>query len=304
MKLYVGVTDTSWYELLKEEQHDEANFWRPGSSSFKAINENEMFLFKLHSPNDYIVGGGFFVKYLTIPTYLAWEAYGTKNGAKSLTELNDKIGKYRKSNNIDTNPMIGCILLTDVFYFDKEDWIPVPSDWSKSIVQGKTYDSETLAGRKLYNDVLDRLQAKNILHDQQEDITARYTESVTKHRLGQSAFRVLVTEAYQNRCAITGERTLPVLQAAHIKSYASNGPHAVDNGILLKSDFHTLYDVGYLTIDTDYRVNVSPRLHADYDNGKDYYKYHGQKLLILPNNVNQLPSKEYLEWHNENVYLG
>ena len=39
-------------------------------------------------------------------------------------------------------------------------------------------------------------------------------------------------------------------------------------------------------------------------NGKDYYKYHASKLLILPGTVSQRPSAEYLDWHNQNVYLG
>jgi hypothetical protein len=60
----------------------------------------------------------------------------------------------------------------------------------------------------------------------------------------------------------------------------------------------------YLTITTDYKVEVSQRLHNDYGNGKDYYRHHGQPLLILPGQENQIPSKEYLEWHNEHIYLG
>ena len=100
------------------------------------------------------------------------------------------------------------------------------------------------------------------------------------------------------------EKTLPVLQAAHIKPYSEDGPHAVRNGLLLKSDFHTLYDDGYITIDTDYRINVSKQLHDDYGNGKDYYKYDGKRLLILPEKEIEMPSKDFLEWHNENVYLG
>ena len=59
-------------------------------------------------------------------------------------------------------------------------------------------------------------------------------------RLGQGSFRVLVTDAYGRQCAATGERTLPVLQAAHIHPYAVGGPHRVDNGLLLRSDLHTL----------------------------------------------------------------
>ena len=126
---------------------------------------------------------------------------------------------------------------------------------------------------------------------------------MTKHCLGHSAFRVVVTAAYQRRCAITGEKTLPFLEAAHIKPYAAEGPHAVTNGLLFKSDFHTLFDRGYITIDEDYRIYVSRRLHEDYGNSRDYYKYHGKKLLILPEKTMELPSKEFLRWQNENVYL-
>lgn len=75
MKMYVGITDSDWYNTLNELKCDEINFWRPGKSSFKALEKNEMFLFKLHSPQDYIVGGVFFVRYSYVPTYLAWEAF-------------------------------------------------------------------------------------------------------------------------------------------------------------------------------------------------------------------------------------
>ncbi|RPI44481.1 MAG: hypothetical protein EHM59_12710 [Betaproteobacteria bacterium] len=49
-------------------------------------------------------------------------------------------------------------------------------------------------------------------------------EYLMRGRLGQGAFRVLVTDAYQRRCAVTGEKTLPVLEAAHIRPYAEDGP--------------------------------------------------------------------------------
>jgi putative restriction endonuclease len=80
--------------------------------------------------------------------------------------------------------------------------------------------------------------------------------------------------------------------------------HDVTNGILLRSDLHTLFDDGYLTITKDLILEVSHRLHEDYGNGKDYYKYHGAKLLITPDNKLQTPSLELLAWHNEHVYLG
>lgn len=68
---------------------------------------------------------------------------------------------------------------------------------------------------------------------------------------------MVVTDSYQRQCAITGEKTLPALEAAHIKPYAQNVPHSITNGILLKSDFHTLSEGGYITIDKDFRVDIS-----------------------------------------------
>ena len=273
MQIYVGITDYNWFQFLKARKADEVNFWKPGSQPFKALQENDLFLFKLHAPQNYIVGGGYFVKYSLLPTYLAWDAFGEKNGTSSLLDLNIAIEKYRTRNNIVMqNPQIGCIILTDVFYFEKDEWIPAPESFSKSIVQGKRYYTENSDGLRLFQQVQERLEPVVDLGAQAE----RYRESMTKHRLGQGAFRVVVTDAYQRRCAITGEKTLPVLEAAHIKPYSSDGPHSVNNGLLLKSDFHTLFDGGYITIDQDYRIDVSRRLHEDYGNGRDYYKYHGR----------------------------
>ena len=91
-----------------------------------------------------------------------------------------------------------------------------------------------------------------------------------------------VVDAYERRCAISGERTLPVLQAAHIRPYAQEGPHEVSNGLLLRADIHTLFDEGYLTVTPDYRVRVSRRLNADYGNGRIYYAFQDRRLAVLP----------------------
>ncbi len=313
MKMFVGVTDLDWFQILKSENCDEVNFWRPSGKNFKALDPNELFLFKLHHPYNYIVGGGYFVRHSILPSYLAWESFGVKNGAYSLEELNKRIIKYRKTNSSDPNDLqIGCTILTEPFFFEEKDWISVPENFSKNIVQGKTYSTEDTVGQKVYDDVTSRLMAYHLLGQKNITVEAgptdfsqdRYGYSETKHRLGQGAFRVLVTDAYQRRCAVSGERTLPVLEAAHIKPYSKDGEHSVNNGLLLRSDIHTLYDQGYITVDTDYRIDVSRRLNEDYGNGKDYYKYHGQQLLVLPHNIQEMPSKEMLEWHNENVFLG
>lgn len=303
MKIYVGITDKDWYEQLKAQKPEEVNFWKPGSSNFKALQTNDMFLFKLHHPANYIVGGGFFVRFSLLPSFLAWQAFGMKNGTTSYEELQKRINKYRNRNGINgDNAPIGCIILTEPFFFNEHDWIPVPEDWNLNIVQGKTYETNTELGNRLYCQVLEKLRLYNSANFNAQK--ARCAESLTMHRLGQGAFRVVVTEAYQRRCAITGEKTLPVLEAAHIKPFSENGPNDIKNGLLLRSDFHTLFDDGYITINPDFVIEVSKRLNEDYGNGKDYYRFHGSKLQIMPSSSIELPSQEYIMWHNEHCYKG
>lgn len=296
MKAYVGITDFDWYTQLASNSYDEVNFWRPGGgSSFKALEPGDLFLFKLHSPLNYIVGGGFFVSFSILPTFLAWEAFGEKNGTKTLEELERRIAKYKKGDS--SNPNIGCIILSDPFFFPKEEWIPAPIDWHPSIVQGKTYSNDNPVGYHLIESVRERIPyyANGV-----GESSYGYTEG--RYRLGQGGFRILVTDAYNRRCAISGEKTLPVLEAAHIKPYSLEGVHKIDNGILLRKDIHVLLDRGYLTITPTYNIEVSQCLNADYGNGKIYYQYHGLLLSNLPSRENERPSKESLIWHNENIF--
>src|SRR5947208_3780122 len=97
-------------------------------------------------------------------------------------------------------------------------------------------------------------------------------------RLGQGSFRILVTDAYERRCAVTGEKILPVLQAAHIRPVTRGGRHRVQNGLLLRSDFHTLFDKGYLTVTPSLTMRVSSDLRETFHNGADYDGFEGESI--------------------------
>ena len=309
--IYVGVTDNDWYDYLATNQPDELNFWQPGGKqAFRALQPYDLFLFKLHSPLNYIAGGGFFVRHAFLPLSLAWEAFGDKNGAPDYISFAQAIHDHRKSDRkTEPDPVIGCIILTAPFFFDCADWIPVPPDWGRGIQKGKTYRSDSFAGRSLYQQVEERLKRSqchysdpNVIYEPNGN---RYGSGYTAFpRLGQGAFRVMVTEAYHRRCAISGEKTLPVLEAAHIQPYSQQGPHNPNNGLLLRQDIHTLFDRGYLTISEDLHVEVSKRIKEDFGNGREYYSFHGRQLLELPDNLQERTSSHFIRLHNENVYLG
>ncbi|MBS1595976.1 MAG: HNH endonuclease [Bacteroidetes bacterium] len=313
MKFYIGVTDNKWFNYLSQINPEDINFWQPGGSvSFKAVESGAPFLFKLKSPLNAIGGVGFFSSHSFLPLTVAWDIFQNRNGAATYNEFSNSILAYRvdKSN---VNPTIGCIVLTNPIFFKREDWIPTPSNWSNSIVQGKSYNTEELIGNEIWKRLellLQKylpatIQEPSIIGSLLEEPSPRYGKSVlTKVRVGQGAFRVLVTDTYSKRCSITGEKTLPVLEAAHIQPYSDLGPHEISNGILLRSDIHKLFDNGYVTITKDFKVEVSSRIKEEFQNGREYYQYHGKELMILPQEEKHRPNSLYIDWHNNNIYKG
>lgn len=256
MKFFSGVTDNKWFEFLSALQPDEVNFWQPSPTApTKALKPGAPFLFKLKSPNHHIAGGGYFVKFVTAPLSLVWESYEAKNGANSLYELQTLLlPLIAKRGNHSRDPEIGCTVLTHPFFFQRSDWIEADRYFPKNIVRGKGFDSNSSDGAALWSAVRSRLLARTSLRNRRDiaDQDIAYgAERLFQPRLGQSSFRLLVTDAYKRRCSITGEHTLPVLEAAHIKPFSQSRSHEISNGLLLRSDFHKLFDRGYLTVNTD-----------------------------------------------------
>jgi putative restriction endonuclease len=302
MNGYVGVTDFDWFtQLSRQPRIDEVNFWKPGGQQgFGALRPGELFLFKLHAPRNAIVGGGFFAHFTRLPISLAWDAFGIKNGAASLAELRARVERFRRSGTSNEDYSIGCILLEQPFFLPPEAWVPAPADWRPSIVQGKGYDLSVGLGREMWEAVQLGLRRSAAVGVTEAPRFGMPTEVLP--RVGQGSFRVVVTDAYDRRCAITGERTLPVLDAAHIKPYSVTGEHRVSNGLLLRSDLHRLFDRGYVTVRPDFKIQVSRRIREEFENGRLYYAMDGSTLR-LPSRREFRPDPMALEWHLEEVFL-
>lgn len=201
---------------------------------------------------------------------------------------------------------IGCCLIAEARFFAKASWVRAPRNWSPRTQTGAKYDLESGEGQRIWLECLERAAGARAPEDvlQVREPSARYG-APTLHvpRLGQGIFRVKVLDAYGRACAVTGEHSLPVLEAAHIKPYASGGEHAVSNGLSLRSDLHRLFDRGYVTIDDHQRFVVGRRLKEDFENGRSYYGLHG-RALALPSDAGLRPAREALRWHGERVFLG
>ncbi|MBZ5589708.1 MAG: HNH endonuclease [Acidobacteriia bacterium] len=304
MRLYVGITDYDWFWYLKALQPDEVNFWQPGGSrQFRTLEPGGPFLFQLHSPRNFIVGGGFFAHFSLCPTILAWEAFGVKNGATSLEEMRRRIEKYRPGQSeADENHPIGCIILEQPFFFEQDQWIATADYFGRSYGPGRSFDLRAETGAALWKTVRERVAASAAPRIGEE--RPMFGDPVpVRPRLGQGSFRVVVTDIYERRCAITRERVLPVLEAAHIKPVKDGGRHETTNGLLLRSDIHRLFDRGYVTVTPDHRFRVSRKLKEDFHNGEEYLQLAGSELW-LPRAADDRPNREFLEWHADLVFRG
>jgi putative restriction endonuclease len=232
-----------------------------------------------------------------MPCSIAWEAFRESNGARTAQEMRARIMRYRRTDPTDRSDFtIGCRILTQPFFLDEAEWIPVPPSWSPNIVTLKTYSTDDPEGRALWEATQHRrsTSAPALRED-----GPRYGEPILiKPRLGQGAFRLLVTDTYERRCAITRERTLPALDAAHIRPYGEGGEHKASNGLLLRRDIHSLFDTGYVTVTPELRFEVSRRIKEEFENGRDYYALHGREVWV-PENPTLRPDLTALQWHNE-----
>jgi putative restriction endonuclease len=172
----------------------------------------------------------------------------------------------------------------------------------------KTLIDAQASGNAIPNDVADKLEAylaqtlsaQAPITSEQADDPQFDPDSVgderersiraIRVRRGQPAFRTALLEAYGRRCAITGCAVEDVLEAAHITPYLGPLTNHVSNGLLLRTDLHTLFDCGLLAVDPETRIVVI----ADALKASAYAKLDG-KVLRRPKDETNSPSKRNLE---------
>jgi putative restriction endonuclease len=296
--IFVSPTDNSWFDFLAAiPSIDEVNFWKPSAKDFRAIRAGERFAFKLKAPRNAIGGFGVLAESSVLPIGTAWEAFGIKNGVPSLDAFVAAIAQYRVSERVTPSTFIGCRILVEPVFLPSERWLAPPPNWSPNIVGGKAYSTGNSDGAELWEQ-LDSVGFA-IAPGLAESPQARFGEpTLIAPRLGQGAFRVVITELYGRQCALTEGRVLPALDAAHIVPYAEGGSHSKTNGILLRKDIHSVFDAGYATLDSDYRFVVSQKVREVFNNGSEYLRLHGTRLR-LPANPLDHPDKTALRWHND-----
>jgi predicted restriction endonuclease len=116
-------------------------------------------------------------------------------------------------------------------------------------------------------------------------------------RLGQRGFRARLVAAYAGRCAVTGYSALAALEAAHIAPYRGEHSHDVRNGLLLRADIHTLFDLKLLTVTPDWIIHVSQEL-----SDSEYWSLDGKRMAVVPSHEDA-PLPDLLAVHNDSFGL-
>lgn len=316
MHPFIALTDDRWFDFLSTRavggRVDEVNFWQPRATRpMKRMDPGEPVFFRLKRPHYAIAGYGFFAHFQVVPVEEAWSLFGWKNGDDSFAGFLQRIGGYRQEDlSIAANRRkpLGCSLLRDAHFWPDADWMPWGDEqgWKPNIVQGKTERDAHRASLLLGRIAGDAAARPADLADQFEPLEVDERTWVDRHvarREGQGTFKLRLLDSY-GRCAITGERTRPVLDGAHIQPYLGPRSNHVQNGLLLTKEFHALFDEGYVTVTPDYEVRVSSALRDRWNNGVRYYSFDGQPLRRLPDNPVHRPSRAALDWHRQHRFLG
>lgn len=312
---FIANTDKAWFDYLCGRARggyvDEVNFWSPRATRpMKQLGPGEPVFFRLKKPDYAIAGYGFFADFHVLELDEAWSLFGWKNGDPDKLRFLQRIGGYRRLDLLDPRvrrSQLGCTILREAHFWPPHRWIPWGDDmgWSRNIVQGRTDTDAARVG--LLMDQL-RLDAQAPPDEFAErfvplDIDERdLVAADVVRREGQGAFRLRLLRAYEGRCAITGEHTELVLDAAHIQPYRGPRSNHVQNGLLLTKEFHALFDRGYAAVTPDLEVRISPRLRTEWKNGHRYYPYDGARLIQVPAAEPLRPSPEALEWHLKRVF--
>lgn len=181
--------------------------------------------------------------------------------------------KKLNSESIGGNPTKRILISANL---DKEQWEAVATGGIESVLPITETDIDSKASTESFSPA----DAK--------DAKEKVTRAISLRR-GQPKFRKSLLEAYDGKCAISGTPYPPLLEAAHIFPYQGVKTNHVTNGILLRADFHTLFDLGLIGISQDYKVVVSSSLK-----GTDYERYNGTRLN-LPRDEAKHPSLDALK---------
>ena len=301
----------SWYNIVKNEYisagSSATNFWtlkeKDPAPELVHVKPGTLVIYVMpDNGHQLIVGGGYFVSWGEQSPKIAWERFGVRNGSSSYADLLAEI----KRQGGDEHSMLVSSVLFGTFIFSKSETLLVPDEFK---------DEFTASGTRFILSLKEPLglYLKRILRDRRAGLkTDEYSSNwrgiyyLAAKQVEHSdidGFYAAVQAAYGSKCAITGSACLPLLDVANIQPCYSNTFQSVQNGILMRTDFHRLFSEGFMTLcyQGDEAIVIKVSASVDSVGAGDYKRYDGQKLT-LPQDKALWPKREYLEWHRQKCF--
>ncbi|MCJ0980939.1 HNH endonuclease [Rhodococcus sp. ARC_M12] len=145
--------------------------------------------------------------------------------------------------------------------------VPMPSLGRKDLMKLCVHDYSQNSIRELrsveFRNAIDEVALGSpmaVVDAAVRQIRGGHVERLVRARLGQATFRSRLVLAHGLVCAFTGPAPGPALEAAHLYSYASQGQHRDNGGLLMRRDIHALFDRGLLAVGSDNCIKVSPQI--------------------------------------------
>ena len=293
----VGVTSKPWYEFLRARSALRAvNFWRPSPTRL-GLASGDWLLFRVPAGKENkIAGGGRFVSFDIQTVDLAWKRWEQANGcADKEGFLNLLRALDRSGRDVSRHSLIGCCYLADPWFLPESEWFEAHG-WNKASRNPfRKYPSDNPNREALQQRAERAVESSGLGMD--EDVMLEHFVMLREKedRVGQGEFRKQILSIYK-QCAITGEKTHPALEAAHIRPYSKHRNHLPSNGLLLRNDIHKLYDDGLVSVTPDNVFHVSPRIRRKYGNGRDYYALKNRKISVPKQEILR-PDPKFLQEH-------
>ena len=177
---------------------------------------------------------------------------------------------------------------------EEEVWEEFNGDW-----ESLAFESEALIAKLSDKSIEEVVEIEDIKEGVDKEV-------LVKQRVNQNFFRSTILSSYYFKCCITGLSIPEFLVSSHIVPWSKNKENRLNprNGLCLNSLHDKAFDRGFLTITPDYVVKLSSSF-GDYLESysvQDYFvKYQDQKIM-LPDKF--LPKKDFLDYHNQNIFKG
>ena len=211
---------------------------------------------------------------------------------RSPSALNMKIGNLGR-----LDPELkkqGIVGLSNGSKMEEIVWDEFHGNWERL-----AYESELLISKFQDKDIEDLLDIDLL------DKVGLDKEAIVKRRVNQSFFRSTILSSYNSKCCISNLSIPKLLVASHIKPWAIDKNNRLNpkNGLCLNSIHDKAFDKGYLTVDADFRVNLSPLIHEmkTEEEINNFFLRYDKRKINMPDKF--YPNREFLDFHANEIFI-